>query len=133
MFTLRNTLWPSLLVIALLGASTAHAAKLYKWIDKGGKVHYSEKPPTSAELEAAPPSEPEVEPVDNTPVEIPEPTDLVAAQKTADFCQNLYNDLERYKSSEQITNSEGNTMVISPEMRDSKIIEINQQLDQSCR
>lgn len=40
-----------LVVIALLGAGTAQAQKLYRWVDEDGNVHYSDKvPPEQKDL-----------------------------------------------------------------------------------
>ena len=66
-------------------------------------------------------------------VTIPQPTDVEAAQKAAERCEQLYRDLDLYKGSAEITDSEGNAVVISPEMREAKINEINAELDHSCR
>lgn len=128
-------IWTPLLIALLLSAAPGHAAKLYKWTDAKGKVHYSEKPPTAAELEGAVSDEPEetAKPVDPAPVTIPEPTDLAASQQAAELCQQLYRKLESYKGEGPVTDSEGKPTVVSPEMREAKISEINTQLDQSCR
>lgn len=41
-----------LLTIALLGAFPAHAAKLYKWVDKDGRVTYHDRPPPGEGVKA---------------------------------------------------------------------------------
>lgn len=41
--------WKLWLVVALLSVPTAHAAKLYKWVDKDGRVSYHDRPPPSDE------------------------------------------------------------------------------------
>ncbi len=133
---MRNTRWMPLLITLLLGSTPLHAAKLYKWIDEDGKVNFSETPRNSAGHEAVitvNEPEPEAEAVEPTPIEIPEPTDLAASQQAADLCQGLLGELELYKSNEPISDSEGNPVIVSPEMREAKIVDINQQLDQSCR
>lgn len=42
----RQLRW--LLVAALVSAPLAHGAKLYKWVDKDGKVSYHDQPPVDA-------------------------------------------------------------------------------------
>jgi hypothetical protein len=37
-----------LLAVLVLGVSNASAAKLYKWVDKNGQVHYTSSPPPEA-------------------------------------------------------------------------------------
>jgi opacity protein-like surface antigen len=41
-------LFTLLVVLALAAASSAVAAEVYKWVDKDGKVHYSERKPPQA-------------------------------------------------------------------------------------
>ena len=132
---MSNKLWTPLLIALVLGATSANAAKLYKWTDEKGNIHYSEAAPTKEELTGSQDAEPEItaEPVDETPVIIPEPTDLAASQQAAQLCQGLLHDLEQYNSGESITGNDGSVMLVSPEMREVKIAEINAQLDQSCR
>lgn len=132
---MRNKLWTTLLITLFIGSTSAYAAKLYKWTDEHGKVHYSEKAPTAEELVGTPDAEPEGEadPAASTPVVIPEPVDMAASQRAADRCQGLMSDLELYKSNTPNVDSDGNPMILSPEMREAKITEINAQLDESCR
>ena len=127
---------PALLLAALLASSPLHAAKLYKWTDEEGNVHYSQKPASATNTEEvinAQPQEVEEAVEEMTPVEIPMPVDTEAAQKQAERCQQLLRDLEIYQNSEQVTDSEGNVMQLSPEMREAKLKEINEELDSSCR
>lgn len=133
---MHHKLWISLLLSALLTAAPAQAAKLYKWTDEDGKVHYSEKPrntPDQEEVIKRPPQEAQPVVVEETPIEVPVPADTTAALQAAERCQQLLHDLERYKDNKQVTDKEGNVMVISPEMREAKKSEINAELDQSCR
>ena len=125
-----------LLLTALFISTTADAAKLYKWVDKNGKTHYSQKPPSDAgseEVITANQPEPIPVPVESTPIEVPEPTDLIASEQAAARCQGLLHDLELYQGNGQITDREGNLMVVSTEMREAKVTEIKTELDQSCR
>lgn len=116
------------------GASIAHAAKLYKWADEAGQIHYSEIPPTDRTTEEVNSDTEAVSaPLESPPVEIPQSTNPQASQQLADKCQGLYRDLELYISRQPITDSEGNAMVVSEEMREAKITEIKAELDQSCR
>lgn len=127
---------PAMLLAALLVSTPLHAAKLYKWTDEEGNVHYSQKPASATGTEEVIQAQPEeVEEVieETAPIEVPMPVDTEAAQKQAERCQDLMRDLEIYKSSKQVTDSEGNVMQISPEMRDAKLKEINEELDRSCR
>ncbi len=129
-------LWPVLLFATLLGSSAVQAAKLYKWTDEAGATHYTQKPPSdTGSDEVISTSEPEIkaEPVDTSPVEIPQPTDLAASQQAAERCMGLYHTLELYQERQPITDSDGNVMVVSEEMRESKIAELKQELDASCR
>lgn len=131
-----NTLKFVMLACIVAGSQTAHAAKLYKWADEVGNIHYSESPPTDRNTEevssdsthgadAAVP--------DTTPVEIPQPVNPQASQQLAERCQGLYRELESYISGQQVTDSEGNAIIVSAEMREAKITEIKAELDQSCR
>ena len=125
-----------LLIASLLGSSAIYAEKLYKWTDEEGNVHYSQKPRNdvgSEEVIQANPPKPEEEPQDTTPVVVPMPTDVEASQLVADKCQGLYHELEIYEKKQPISDSEGNVMVLSEEMREAKIFEIKAALDESCR
>jgi hypothetical protein len=127
---------PALLLAALLASTPLYAAKLYKWTDEEGNVHYSQKPASATGTEEvihAQPEEVEEAVEETAPIEVPVPVDTEAAQKQAERCQSLLRDLEIYQSSEQVTDSEGNVIEISPEMRDAKLKEINEELDRSCR
>ncbi|MDH5785848.1 MAG: DUF4124 domain-containing protein [Chromatiales bacterium] len=133
---MRHTLLTTLILALLLSTTPAQAAKLYKWTDEDGNVHYSQKPRNHTGDDEAvinqPQSEPQVE-VEATPIEIPEPTDDPVALAAAERCQQLLHDLELYRDNRQITDSEGNVMVVSREMREAKVNELNAQLDESCR
>lgn len=136
MFHMRIIPWSILLLTVLLGSTSAYAAKLYKWTDEAGTTHYSQNPSTdlnTSEVITSTAPEAEPVPVDTTPIEIPQPTDIEASQQLADRCQGLYHDLELYESEQQITDSEGNTLVVSMEMREAKVAEIKAELDKSCR
>ncbi len=120
----------------IFGVTPVEAQKLYKWVDEEGKVNFSETPRNTPGHEAVisvDQPEPEAEAVEQTPVEVPEPTDLAASQQAAQLCQGLFDNLELYKSGEPIMDSEGNPVIVSPEMRETKISEINAELDRYCR
>ena len=130
---MQRNIWTTLLLITLFTAPV-QAAKLYKWTDEEGNVHFSQKPPTAPDKdEVLQQPEPVPEEAVMAPAEAPEPSDLEASQQAAELCDGLFRDLERYQENKQITDAEGNVMVISPEMREAKIAEINAQLDESCR
>jgi hypothetical protein len=125
-----------LLLASLFSGSALSAPRTYKWVDEAGTVHYSEKMPSEASTEGVTPdSRPKVEPApgDTSPVEIPQPVNPQASQQLAERCQGLYRDLESYISGQQVTDSEGNVIIVSEEMREAKITEIKTELDQSCR
>jgi hypothetical protein len=125
-----------LMLAALFSTGAIAANKLYKWADEAGNIHYSEKAPSGRTAEEiASDTVPEVNsaPLDTTPVEIPPPADQEAAQQLADKCQGLYRDLALYEGGQQITDREGNVMVVSEEMRQAKITEFKAALDQFCR
>jgi hypothetical protein len=132
-----------LLAIVVVGANAAHAAKLYKWSDEAGNIHYSQNPPANKDSEevisgSAADIEP-ASPVDTTSIEIQPPADPEASQRLADRCQQLYHDLKLYvgaggdESESPLKDDEGNALVISVEMREAKIAEIKAELDASCR
>lgn len=134
MSTTRNFPWYALLLAALLVSNTADAAKLYKWTDGNGKINYSERPPSDITNQVESTAvKPEPEPVDDTPIEAPMPTDMAAAQQAAEHCQGLLQELDNYTNRAQITDSEGHAIVISAEMREAKLSEIKAELDNSCR
>lgn len=129
-------LYSLLLIASLFGSSAVYAEKLYKWTDEEGNVHYSQKPRNdvgSEEVIQGMPPEVVEEPQDTTPVEVPLPTDVEASQQLADTCQGLYHELELYETRQPISDSEGNVVVLSEEMREAKIFEIKGALDESCR
>ena len=129
-------LYSLLLIASLFGSSAVYAEKLYKWIDEEGTIHYSQKPRSdigSEEVIQGAPPEVVEEPQDTTPVIVPMPNDVEAAQLVADKCQGLYHELELYEGKQPISDSEGNIIVVSEEMREAKIFEIKAALDESCR
>lgn len=49
---MRRTVWMAILVVLLAGAGATAQAKLYRWVDEEGNVHYSDRvPPAAAEKE----------------------------------------------------------------------------------
>jgi hypothetical protein len=130
------TLCLALLLATLSGSSVFAANKLYKWTDEAGNIHYSEKSPTDRTTDSViSDTRPETiaTPPDTTPLEIPQAIDQEAAQQLAERCQGLYRELERYREREPITDSEGNVVVISEEMREAKLLSIKAKLDRFCR
>ncbi len=122
-----------LLTALLLGSHAVQATKLYQWTDEAGTVHYSEKPPGDSDsviVEEKTPAAPQAEPP--APVETPQTT-TPESHSVAEQCQALYEELQRYDGDEALIDEEGQPVVISPEMREAKISEIKEQLDQLCR
>ena len=128
------------LCLLLLIVST-QASALYKWVDEAGNVHYGQTPPDKVDASTVntksvteqPQSAEEHEKADSTPIEIPEEVATEARQQQADNCQTLFTELKRYEEGLPITDSEGNAIVVSEEMRDAKVTEIKSQLDEKCR
>ena len=54
-------------------------------------------------------------------------------QQQANRCQGLYDLLLRYEKKQPIHDSEGKLIIISEEMREAKISELKEELDQFCR
>jgi hypothetical protein len=130
------TLGLTLLLATLFSTAALSANKLYKWTDKAGNIHYSEKPPSDRTADGVisdTPPETEAVPPDTTPLEIPQATDQEASQQLAERCQELYRELDRYQGREPITDAEGQQMIVSEEMREAKRISIKAELDQFCR
>lgn len=132
--TLPHT-WTLLLLGTLLCSTSAQAAKLYKWVDEAGTVHYTEKPPQdkNTEREVAP-LEPETPvpapaPADNTPLTIPFPIDQERSQRATERCQALLDELQQYTGA----GGAAPAIAVSPEMREARITELQAELDKNCR
>lgn len=124
------------LIILTVGfyVSTAYGAKLYKWTDDAGNVHYTQTPPSEHDTIVEESDAPHAEA--NTPIpedEILKATDIDAMQQRVSRCTKLEQELTAYRDHSQITDSDGNTVVVSDEMREAKIMEISAELKQNCR
>ncbi len=137
MYRYPPTLSTFLLVGVLLATPSAHAAKLYKWVDESGTVHFTEKPPhdknTEKEIAGNEPEVIEPAPVDTRPLVNPQLIDQEASLRLTQKCQLLLDELNLYSSGQSPSDSAGNPIVVSDEMRSAKILELQSELDQHCR
>jgi len=48
---MKHALWRTMIILILLATSTVLAGSIYKWVDKEGKVHYSDRAPEEDQVE----------------------------------------------------------------------------------
>lgn len=48
---MKHALWRTIIILILLATSTALAGSIYKWVDKEGGVHYSDRAPEENQVE----------------------------------------------------------------------------------
>lgn len=117
-----NTL-SGLLLLTL--ALSAQAAQLYKWTDKDGRVHYSDKPVASAqkvEVKAPGPSQPATA------------ADPKLAEARAKECENKRTQLTEYQKATKVIerDSLGKEKEFSEEERVQLIARVQKQVDELC-
>lgn len=132
-----------LFTAALLGlalAGPAQAVALYKWVDEGGRVHYSQTPPekSSAQSEKIQvknrnPYQKE-DTAEKDEAEKPSTTDegakLVDTRKKN--CEIARQNMETFKNSERVQQPDGKIITLSDEMRASKIKESQALINAYC-
>lgn len=64
-------------MILLLTSAIASAAGAYRWVDAQGRVHYGDRPPAGAQVEAVP------------PVPVPPPGNAEAVQSMHDYLRTI--------------------------------------------
>lgn len=102
----------------LLASTVATAGAVYKWTDKNGRVHYTDKPVLTGE---------KVQPKPGTQATEPSPDEVAKAERDAE-CINHKGQLAVYQSAARLleTDSLGREKEFSPEER-QKLIEITEQ------
>jgi hypothetical protein len=128
-----------LLVLLLVPAVGVEAAKLYKWTDEQGNVHYTQIPPTErpAEVITTEPTQP-VQPSDEEKANGSKQEDGVTATQAANIrikqenCEASRRNLTIYQTSAQIRQADGTELTLSDEMREAKIRETRQQIEFYC-
>lgn len=130
------------LLLSLLLAPIAftHASGLYKWTDENGDVHYSQIPPTerpskviTPDLSQAPAAGKGVNKANTSPA--PEgmtTTDDTDAQLKRKNCEAARTNLATFQSFEKVVQPDGTEVVLSAEMRESKIKETMKQITYYC-
>lgn len=128
-----------LLLCAALLASNADSARIHRWVDENGKVHYGDQPPVGAERLKKPPG-----PADGgTPrfgADEPQPTPQVdkGVYKNASFeeiCKELTARVARYRTSPNlaVSGEDGQPRALSPEERSEMISKTQSQADAACQ
>lgn len=127
-----------LIVLLMVPIAGAQAAKLYKWTDEEGNVHYTQIPPTERPSEVitpeqAPPAQPAAEEGDAE-----KPGEGVSAAQADNMrikqenCEAARKNLAIYQSATTILQADGTELTLSDEMREAKIQETRKQIEFYC-
>ena len=124
----------------LLACNQALAAKVYKWVDSKGVVHYSAQPPATGHAEVIKPQTGHSEPVEYTTPEKPGAKKEAAAnqqtgiQKDPERCEAARKNEETLKSYTHIKvkGEDGEYRFLSPEEQQQKLDEANKAIEESC-
>ena len=123
----------------LFTCSQALAAKVYKWVDSKGVVHYSAQPPATGRSEVIKPQTGHSEPVEYTaPTQPGEKKEALSTQtgpqKDPERCESARKNEETLRSYThiKIKGEDGEYRFLSPEEQQQKLDEANKAIDESC-
>ncbi|MGM0594455.1 MAG: DUF4124 domain-containing protein [Pseudomonadota bacterium] len=136
--TKHPTLALTLLLCTLLFATAPQAAKLYKWKDAEGNTHYSQSPPEEGEAEEMrvkdkPAQQPEQEEQEEDGPPESAMRDAEAEEVRRRNCEIARQNLNVYQTSERIQQADGSILTLSDEMREAKIQEAEEKIEEFCR
>ena len=136
-------IFPLLTLLGLLAWVPAEAVSLYKWVDESGRVHYSQTPPDSSSTQSE-----QLQMKDNNPYQ--SETEKKAAEEkketkpaTSDAgakivetrnknCEIARKNLDTFKNSDRVIQPDGKMLILSDEMRATKIKESQALIDAYC-
>ncbi len=132
-----------LLSLVLAPVAVTQAAGLYKWTDEEGNVHYSQIPPTERPSKVITaehpylPQSPAADKAVNKANAQPAPEGMTnaedaEAQLKRKNCEAARTNLATYQSFEKIVQPDGTDLILSAEMRESKIKETMKQITFYC-
>lgn len=134
-----------LLLLALLAAGTAQA-KMYKWVDEQGNIHYSqERPPQAGVEEIKPPPPPADAPparrqdaAEQTGSGGPGPTgdaegDDLQAKVYKKNCEIARKNLDIYTQHSRVLNAQGEVEELDEETRQARIREARENIKKYCK
>jgi len=131
-----------ILLSALFLMGTAQAAALYKWTDEQGNVHYSQSPPQNQKADRmqvkdtpAPQPDEQNGQADNGEQGIPDSAgqDPAEVESRKRNCEIARSNLEIYRTSSRVKQSDGTVIVVSDEMRKAKMEEAQKLIDVFCK
>ncbi len=128
-----------LLTTMMIFASSASAG-LYKWVDSGGNVHYSQKPPRDQQFERLKPAA--AAPEDSKPLypstTLKKSNDTVATETAknkkirATNCLNAKNNLKSYQLSRRVRDKDGKVTIVDDKERAQQIEKAKKAISQFC-
>ena len=137
-------LWIATLTLLLLPLGTVQASKLYKWVDESGQVHYTQTPPAQGQARQSqemqlPRSVTAVgnadsaaaAAVDDSAPASDDPVEQFRAIR-AENCKIARQNLEVYKTSERISQADGQVLVLDDQSRAAKIAEAEGMIREFC-
>ncbi|MFO7592790.1 MAG: DUF4124 domain-containing protein [Pseudomonadota bacterium] len=126
----------TLLLTGLVLTGSANAAKMYKWTDENGQVHYSQTKPSSQKADTmhikdSKSEQQEPPKKDETTQREDQDNPAVQAQKMN--CEIGRSNLETYQNSERVKLPDGSVVDVTDDLRKSKIKEAQQMIDNNCK
>lgn len=120
-------------------ATTAQAARTYKWVDENGVTHYSQYPPPEGEVEIIEPDIALPSGVDTTTGTAEQAAGGEAgggedAQTMEEYCNQLRNQAQMLASERdvRVRHEDGTLRPLEGDARASRRTEIDQQIQQYC-
>lgn len=113
----------------LLCAGFVQAAGLYRWVDKDGKVHYTDRPIENAELIGGKPAAPEA-----TEESEPKTDEELADEARTQKCELAKQRLEQYQQAGSLFSQDefGNKRTLSAEEQVQSIVDMQKQVEAFC-
>ena len=127
----------ALLLIGLGATGSAHAAKMYKWTDENGQIHYSQtKPPSqkadTMHIKDSKPAQQEQAPGrDEAARSEDEDNPEAKARKTN--CEIARANLATYQNSDRVKLPDGTVVEVTDELRASKVKEAQAMIENNCK
>lgn len=150
-YLMRPQLQAVALLLAVSVSAPAHAADIYKWIDKDGGQHYSEQPPAGVKYEivspryAPPVNPPAAQQPKSEPQNVQKKADqerqqqdqqqkAEAARVRQQNCETVQQRLTEFESHPRIrmSNPDGTVERLTEEERQAKIAELQAQVKKYC-
>ena len=131
-----TTAWLLATALCLAPLGGLQATKLYKWVDEAGQVHYTQTPPAAGQVQEMRLPRSMVE----TPVQeeakdeedLPEPVKAMREIRQQN-CQAAQQNLQIYRDSDLIRQSDGSVVELDAATRAAKIAESEAMIREFCR